>query len=358
MRSAPPMVPGMPLKKASPAMPASCAARATITSSSAVPARDAMSASTSMSLKPRPSRITTPGTPPSRTIRLEPAPITVTGISAGRLRRKYARSFSSSGMKNACAGPPTRNQVNSASGWLARSRPRNSGMRRLQAADDVGEGHHGVQTLAPSGWIAPAMKAGQQITISSSETAHKEFRRESRSWSAARFASTMPDTETGSRVNNIRNAESDSLAKILPECSGLCCSYQIAASADLSFGLGPMTIEPFASSETRLQPRRELLPKRSRCTDRGRCSSNRRRASASCVGSRRRHHCSSSDEASPKYPRTSCRRSSLAASASLSAIKSCLIHGRHPHSLSKIYGRTTLLTPAPQARPAARRPIA
>ena len=40
------------------------------------------------SLKPRPSRITTPGTPPSRTIRLEPSPITVTGISAGRVREE------------------------------------------------------------------------------------------------------------------------------------------------------------------------------------------------------------------------------------------------------------------------------
>ena len=45
---------------------------------------DAVPASTFTSPKPRPSRITTPGTPPSRTIRLEPSPTTVTGISAGR----------------------------------------------------------------------------------------------------------------------------------------------------------------------------------------------------------------------------------------------------------------------------------
>jgi len=37
-------------------------------------------------------------------------------------------SFSSSGMKNACAGPPTRNQVNSPSGWFASRRPRKFGM--------------------------------------------------------------------------------------------------------------------------------------------------------------------------------------------------------------------------------------
>ena len=44
-----------------------------------------------MSPKPRPSRITTPGTPPSRTIRLEPRPMTVTGISAGRLAQKIGQ---------------------------------------------------------------------------------------------------------------------------------------------------------------------------------------------------------------------------------------------------------------------------
>ncbi len=68
-------------------MPASCAARATFTSGTAVPARMRMP-STVTSLKPRPSRITTPGTPPSRTIRLEPSPITITGMSAGRFCRK------------------------------------------------------------------------------------------------------------------------------------------------------------------------------------------------------------------------------------------------------------------------------
>src|SRR3954464_5527252 len=126
MRSAPPIAPGMPRKNASPAMPASCAAFATRKSGAAVPARTRLP-STLMSLKPRPSRITTPGTPPSRTMRLEPRPMTVTGISRGRLASRYARSLSSSGMNSACAGPPTRNQVSGASGSLASSRPRRSG---------------------------------------------------------------------------------------------------------------------------------------------------------------------------------------------------------------------------------------
>ena len=60
---------------------------ATCTSGTAAPARMRSPGSTFTSPKPRPSRITTPGTPPSRTIRLEPTPITVTGISAGRFAR-------------------------------------------------------------------------------------------------------------------------------------------------------------------------------------------------------------------------------------------------------------------------------
>ena len=88
MRSAPPIAPGMPRKKASPVIAASWAARLTFTSGTAVPARMRVPSSTFTSPKPRPSRMTTPGTPPSRTIRLEPSPMTVTGISAGNRPRK------------------------------------------------------------------------------------------------------------------------------------------------------------------------------------------------------------------------------------------------------------------------------
>src|SRR5262249_44230270 len=138
MRSAPPTAPGMPRKKASPAIVASCAARLTFTSGAAVPARIRQSSSTLTSPKPRPRRMTTPGTPPSRTIRLEPSPMTTTGISAGRWARKSARSASSSGMNRTCAGPPTRNQVSSASDWFAISRPRSAGMRALRSATRSG----------------------------------------------------------------------------------------------------------------------------------------------------------------------------------------------------------------------------
>src|SRR5215208_7067989 len=124
MRNAPPMAPGMPRKNARPAMLASCAARDTFTSGTAVPARTRWSSSILMSENPRPRRITTPGTPPSRTIRFEPSPITVTGMSLGSAPRKYARSSSSSGMNKTCAGPPTRNQVSGASGSFGSSRPR------------------------------------------------------------------------------------------------------------------------------------------------------------------------------------------------------------------------------------------
>ena len=69
-------------------MPASCAARATFTSGTAAPARTRSPGSTVTALKPRPSRITTPGTPPSRTIRLEPRPTTVIGMRSGSRARK------------------------------------------------------------------------------------------------------------------------------------------------------------------------------------------------------------------------------------------------------------------------------
>ena len=60
-----------------------------------------------------------PATPPSRTIRFEPRPITVTGIVGREMRRGNRRDrLSSSGMNRTCAGPPTRNQVSSASDWF------------------------------------------------------------------------------------------------------------------------------------------------------------------------------------------------------------------------------------------------
>src|SRR5438067_2155903 len=108
----PPTAPGMPRKNARPPMPAACAACATLRSGTAAPART-RSPSIATPANPRPSRTTTPGTPPARTMRLEPRPTAVTGMSAGNCSSKYARSASSSGMDRTCAGPPTRNQVKS-----------------------------------------------------------------------------------------------------------------------------------------------------------------------------------------------------------------------------------------------------
>src|SRR5215470_9673487 len=142
MRSAPPMAPGIPRRNASPAIAASRAARATFTSGTAAPARIRAPGSAATLPNPRPSRITTPGTPPSRTMRLEPRPTTVTGTSAGRCVRKHDKSCSSSGTNRSCAGPPTRNHVNSASGWLGTSRPRNCDICALRAGKISGKVIH------------------------------------------------------------------------------------------------------------------------------------------------------------------------------------------------------------------------
>jgi hypothetical protein len=126
MRNAPPIVPGTPVRNSQPPMPASAAKVATLTSSAAAPTR-IRAPSGSMRAKPLPSRSTTPSMPPSRTSRLEPTPITVSGTSAGSTARKSARSASSSGRNMISAGPPTPNQVMPASGADAVSRPRTGG---------------------------------------------------------------------------------------------------------------------------------------------------------------------------------------------------------------------------------------
>ena len=88
IRSAPPMVPGMPNRNSSPPRSAAAAASATRLSSAAVPACT-RSPSTRTSPKPRGDRrITTPGKPPSRTIRFEPTPMQQTGMSLRRCARK------------------------------------------------------------------------------------------------------------------------------------------------------------------------------------------------------------------------------------------------------------------------------
>ena len=69
-------------------MAASWAARLSFTSGTAAPARIQLSVSSVISPNPRPSRMTTPGTPASRTMRFEPNPMTVTGMCSGKPARK------------------------------------------------------------------------------------------------------------------------------------------------------------------------------------------------------------------------------------------------------------------------------
>ena len=49
-------------------------------------------------------------------------------------------------MNNTCAGPPTRNQVSSASDWFGRSRPRNAGIVDSQIGGDIGKAHAAAST--------------------------------------------------------------------------------------------------------------------------------------------------------------------------------------------------------------------
>ena len=78
MRTAPPMVPGMPMKNSSPASPARCAVIAIIRSVAPAPTTR-RSPSTSTSASGPASFTTTPSSPPSRTRMLEATPIGVTG---------------------------------------------------------------------------------------------------------------------------------------------------------------------------------------------------------------------------------------------------------------------------------------
>src|SRR5690349_10264103 len=61
-------------------------------------------------------------------------------------------------MNSTCAGPPTRNQVSSASDWLASNRPRNAGIADLSAA--VMSGKLMRARIASSG---PRQFTGQRV---------------------------------------------------------------------------------------------------------------------------------------------------------------------------------------------------
>jgi hypothetical protein len=99
------MAPGMVRRKVR-STPASAARRATCASSAAAPAVTRVP-STSMPLKPRPSRITTPRMPPSRTIRFDPTPIGKTGTRGGSAARN-AGQIQVRSSRAGTASPPAR----------------------------------------------------------------------------------------------------------------------------------------------------------------------------------------------------------------------------------------------------------
>ena len=92
------------------------------------PQRKVVSSSRSIFANGLPRRTTTPGTPPSRTMRLEPRPSAITGTSGSSSRRNWTRSSSSLGSNSHSALPPLLNQTSGASGALGVSLPRTCGM--------------------------------------------------------------------------------------------------------------------------------------------------------------------------------------------------------------------------------------
>jgi hypothetical protein len=104
----------MPRRNSSPAIPASRAALATVIPIAPPPARTRLAGSIETFAIALGNRTTTPGTPPSRTIRFDPTPTGSTGVSGSSPAMKLARSRISSGRTSHSAGPPVRNQMNSA----------------------------------------------------------------------------------------------------------------------------------------------------------------------------------------------------------------------------------------------------
>src|SRR5687768_9802061 len=117
----------MPRRNSSPAIWASRALEATVIPIAPPPARIRWPGSTWTWLIALGSRTTTPGTPPSRTIRLEPTPTGMTGTDGSSSRRKRAKSSTSLGRTSHSAGPPVRNQMKSASEPLGSTLPSRRG---------------------------------------------------------------------------------------------------------------------------------------------------------------------------------------------------------------------------------------
>ncbi len=131
----------MPDRNTNPATPASRAARATKTSSSAAPAMMRLSGSILISLKPRPSRITTPGTPPSRTMVLEPAPIVVTRNIGRQAAQKISQIVLVLGQKEDLRRSADPKPGELGQRLIGQEPPAQFGHARFQLGDDVGEAH-------------------------------------------------------------------------------------------------------------------------------------------------------------------------------------------------------------------------
>ena len=146
-----------------------------------MPAR--MRVSPCISTAPNPladKRITTPGTPPSRTSKLDPMPTTMTGTSAGKFFKKNARSASSAGWNITCAGPPTRNHVNLLISAFAVSRPRISSLHGRKVGSRSGKAmikhlqelpaHLATHKPKPLYYLHPATSRNHQRSLLSQQS--------------------------------------------------------------------------------------------------------------------------------------------------------------------------------------------
>ena len=121
-------------------MPASRAVELTRIPLAPPPQRKVTSSAFSIFENALPRRTTTPGTPESRTIMLEPRPSAITGTSGSSSRRKWTRSPSSFGSNSHCAAPPLLNHTNGASGAFPSACLEPAGAsRRSLARPDLGQ---------------------------------------------------------------------------------------------------------------------------------------------------------------------------------------------------------------------------
>ncbi len=157
MRRAPPIVPGTPAEELEAARCRRRAPpRATLRSSAAAPGH-APCRLVAMSAKPRPSRITTPRMPPSRTSRLEPTPITVTGTSAGFAREERREVVRIGRAEHAHRRDRRRGTRSSpASGARSRYRPRTAAGGRAGGRDPCASASSRTSGFGPPGVVVRA----------------------------------------------------------------------------------------------------------------------------------------------------------------------------------------------------------